>query len=59
LFQKIKQSHRADKGIRAPIRKNPRVRAIRDWCVRRTVLQTSRAQERKFAIQRDGNFSAL
>jgi hypothetical protein len=59
LFQKIKQPQRADKGIRAPVRKNPRVRAIADWCVRRMVFQTPRAQERKFSIQRDGNFSAL
>jgi hypothetical protein len=58
VSKKIKQAQRAGQGIRAPFRRNPRVRATTDACGSATVFQTPRAKERKFIIQRDANFGA-
>jgi hypothetical protein len=49
LFQKIKQSQRAGKGIRAPIRENPRTRASKNSGVRRRCF--------KFRAGKSGNSS--
>jgi hypothetical protein len=59
LFQSFKQSQRADKGIQAPFRENPRERAIEDSGVRRRLFQIPRVQEWKSIMPRDGKFIAL
>jgi hypothetical protein len=56
--KKCIQSQRAGKGIRAPIRENPRNRASKSSGVRHRLLQIPRAKERKFIIPRDAKFIA-